>query len=411
MSEALFARFQEIASHCRENDPDFAVEVVQNLLNWANELEASDLHLNPMAGGLEVRIRLAGVLHRVGVLPAFAQRRVVTRMKVLADLLTYRTDIPQEGRIRLAAHGPEIRVSTFPSLHGERVVARFFPEETRFKMLSDLGFSPETTEALRRALGETSGAVFATGPAGSGKTTTMYACLRELTQEPFPRNLITIEDPIEVTIPGVIQSQIDPRVGLDLATALRYLMRQDPEVVAVGEIRDRATAQVAIEASLTGHLILSTYHAGSAAESIGRLLDMGIEAYLIRSGVLAVISQRLLREVCDCAEWSENPVDRLGLPVERVRVAEGCERCRQTGYQSRIAIAELLDLRNEGIARAVLNRLDVVSLEQVAIEQGMISLWSHALQALQQGRTTAVEVRRVLGWGESWRQTTPPHPG
>lgn len=403
MSEARFTRFEEIVSLCREDDPEFAVRVVDELLSWAADLDASDLHLNPMEQGLEVRIRLDGVLHRVGMLPAFAQRKIITRVKVLAELLTYRTDIPQEGRIRRPPGSPEIRVSTFPSLYGERIVARFFPEETRFKLLGDLGFPPSITEALRRLLSETSGAIFMTGPAGSGKTTTMYACLRELAQEPIPRNIITIEDPIEVAIPGVVQSQVDPRVGLDLGTSLRYLMRQDPEVVAVGEIRDRSTAEAAVEASLTGHLILSTYHAGGAAEGIGRLLDMGIEPYLVRSGVLAVLSQRLLRRVCQCAEWTESPQARLGLPVERVCEARGCPDCRHTGYSGRFAIAEILLLQDESLAKAILDRVDVVTLERLALERGMVSLWDAAVQAVKEGRTTPLEVRRVLGWGDYWK--------
>lgn len=403
MSEGSLVQFSDIVNLCREDDPDFAVHVVERLIGWASAAAASDLHVNPIADGLEVRIRLDGVLHRAGILPGFAQKKIITRFKVLADLLTYRTDIPQEGRIRHRGLGPEIRISTFPSLYGERIVARFFPEETRFQHLDDLGFPQQMVEVLRRALSETSGAIFVTGPAGSGKTTTMYACLRELAEETIPRNLITIEDPIEVAVPGVIQSQVDPRVGLDLATALRYLMRQDPEVVAVGEIRDRITAEVAIEASLTGHLILSTYHAGGAAEAVGRLLDMGIEPYLIRSGVLAVVSQRLLRQVCSCAEWTDYPVQKLGMPVEQVLVARGCERCRHTGYLGRFPIAEFLVLQDAVVAKAVLDRSDVITLERVALERGMVSLWEHGVQAVKEGRTTPLEVRRVLGWGEYWR--------
>jgi len=403
MAETAFPRFENILASCDESDPEFAVRVVDELLKWAGELDASDLHLNPLEDGLEVRVRVDGVLHRAGILPAFAQRKVITRMKVLADLLTYRSDIPQEGRIRRPAGGPEVRISTFPSLYGERVVARFFPEETRFKLLDDLGFPDRITELLKKLLGETSGAIFMTGPAGSGKTTTMYACLRELVQEEIPRSIITIEDPIEVAIPGVIQSQVEPRVGLDLSVALRYLMRQDPEVVAVGEIRDRATAEAAVEASLTGHLILSTFHAGGAAESVGRLLDMGIEPYFIRSGVLAVLSQRLLRQVCACSEWTDDPQAALGLPVDRVRVARGCPECRNTGYTNRFSIAEILLLQDEKIARAVLECVDVVTLEKLALEQGMVSLWDSAVQAVKEGRTTPVEVRRVLGWSDYWK--------
>jgi hypothetical protein len=224
---------------------------------------------------------------------------VVARLKVLAELLTYRTDVPQEGRIRGGPGDVEMRVSTFPTLFGEKAVVRLFAGPGRFLRPEDLGLPPEIRATLGRLLGETSGAILLAGPAGSGKTTTIYACLRELVAASAgTRSLATLEDPIEVAVPGVAQAQVNPAAGFDLGAGLRSLLRQDPEVIAVGEIRDRATAEVAFQAALTGHLVLSTFHAGSAAGVVGRLSDMGIEPYVLRSGVRAIICQRLVRTLC-----------------------------------------------------------------------------------------------------------------
>ena len=220
-----------------------------------------------------------------GVLPPRLAPNVVARLKVLAELLTYRTDVPQEGRIREVDTEGEVRVSTFPTLHGEKAVIRLFAASGRYLRLDDLGLPPDVRDALGRALGETSGAILLSGPAGSGKTTTIYACLRELVDASAGRrSLVTLEDPIEVAVDGVTQSQVNAPAGFDLATGLRSLLRQDPEVIVVGEVRDRTTAEVAFQASLTGHLVLSTFHAGSASGAVARLSDMGIEPYLIQVG-------------------------------------------------------------------------------------------------------------------------------
>ncbi|OHB72502.1 MAG: secretion protein, partial [Planctomycetes bacterium RBG_13_63_9] len=315
-------------------DPQYATQVVDWMLASGRAVGASDLHLQPAAEGLELKFRIDGVLRRVAVFPSELAGNVVSRLKVQAELLTYRTDSPQEGRIRACDGDVEMRVSTFPTLHGERAVVRLFGGSRRFQRLEDLGLHDDLLRPLRRALGETSGAILVSGPAGSGKTTTVYACLRELTQQTGgQRSLVSLEDPIEVAVDGVAQSQVNPPVGLDLATGLRFLMRQDPEVIMVGEIRDRATAEAALQASLTGQLLLSTFHAGSAAETIGRLLDMGIEPYVLRSGLSTIVCQRLLRRLCDCARLSDEEDARLGLPVESVRVPVGCENCGGTGYR------------------------------------------------------------------------------
>ena len=326
-------------------------------------------------------------------------------MKVLADLLTYHTDRPQEGRIRRPDADVEMRVSTFPTLHGERAVVRLFGGAARFQRLDDLGLPDDDFTLLRQMLAETSGAIVVSGPAGSGKTTTAYACLREIAQNSAARrSLMSIEDPIEVVVPGVAQSQVNPQAGLDLATGLRFLMRQDPEVILVGEIRDRPTAEAALQASLTGHLLLTTFHAGSAAETVGRLLDMGIEPYILRSGLLAVVNQRLLRRLCRCARPTDDPAAKLGLPVEKVLLPTGCEACRGTGYAKRLLISEMFVIMRRDFGRAILTRSDSAEFERLAIQAGMTTRWQRACDAVENGLTTPAEVRRVLGFSENFRE-------
>ncbi|HEV3163892.1 MAG TPA: GspE/PulE family protein [Isosphaeraceae bacterium] len=382
--------------------PKYVIELVDLTLASARSTGSSDVHWQPTADGLEVRWRVDGVLQAAAMLPAAIAPNVVARLKVLADLLTYRTDVPQEGRIRGAPGDVEMRVSTFPTLYGEKAVVRLFAESGRFLRLDDLGLPAEVRETLDRLLGETSGAILLAGPAGSGKTTTIYACLRELVEHSGgTRSLVTLEDPIEVAVPGVAQSQVNPTAGFTLATGLRSLMRQDPEVIAVGEIRDRETAEVAFQASLTGHLVLSTFHAGSAVGVIGRLSDMGIEPYLLRSGVLAIVCQRLVRKLCDqCARDEHDPKARLALPVRRVRMPVGCEHCGATGYRGRMVLAEVLVPDQGELGRAILSRTDVPQLESLAVETGMITRWQRACRAIEAGLTSPAEVRRVLGFSD-----------
>ena len=438
---------------------------------------ASDLHLQPSPDGLQTRFRIEGLLSPGPRFPAAVSANIIARLKVRAELLTYRTDVPQEGRIRMPQDDVEMRVSTFPTLYGEKAVVRLFAGPQRYQRLDDLGFPEDVLVHLRQLLQETSGAILAAGPAGCGKTTTIYACMREvaagneglgargwglgarvqgsgfrvqgeggrgwglgardessgfrgkgsefetglegpsslapspeplipsLAPSPQPlapcsRSLVSLEDPIEVAVPGVAQSQVNPAAGLDLANGLRFLMRQDPEVIMVGEIRDRATAEAAMQASLTGHLLLSTFHAGSAAETVGRLLDMGIEPYVLRSGLLAIVHQRLLRRLCPCAEPTDDPDARLGLAVQRVMAPRGCNQCGGTGYRGRFLLAEMLTLSRSELARAVLARSETAVIERLAVEAGMCSRWQRACRAVDEGLTSPAEVRRVLGFGE-----------
>jgi general secretion pathway protein E len=399
--------FHLLADELRRLDParpDFAPRGVDALLAAARKAGATDIHLQPTAAGLELKFRVDGVLLPVACFPAAVAGNVVARLKVLAGLLTYHTDRPQEGRVRLPQDDVEMRVCTYPTLHGERAVVRLFGGTQRYEQLDELGLPADVLAPLRDLLGETSGAILVSGPAGSGKTTTVYACLREIARQgDGARSLMSIEDPIEVAVESVAQSQVNPAAGLDLAGGLRFLMRQDPEVIMVGEIRDRPTAEAALQASLTGHLLLSTFHAGSAAETVGRLLDMGIEPYVLRSGLLAILNQRLLRRLCSCAVPTDNPSARLGLAVETAMTPRGCEKCRGTGYLGRFLLVEMLPLSRGELAQAILARSETAVLERLAAEAGVVSRWQRACQAVGDGLTSPAEVRRVLGFGSSSR--------
>ena len=401
MGNELGDAFRERLASLKTDGPNAAVELVDLILEESRRASASDVHLQPTPDGLEMRWRIDGVLRTTGLLPSSISAKIVSRLKVLSELLTYRTDVPQEGRIRGASGDGEVRVSTFPTLHGEKAVVRLFASSGRFSRLADLGLPVDVREGLAESLRETSGAILLTGPAGSGKTTTIYACLRELVDaNQGRRSLTTLEDPIEVAVRGVTQSQVNPSAGFDLATGLRSLLRQDPEVIAVGEIRDRPTAEVAFQASLTGHLVLSTFHAGNATGAIGRLSDMGIEPYLLRSGLLAVVSQRLVRTLCDCSKEVDDPRVKLGLPVLRARVAVGCQACGMTGYRGRMILAELLHPESLGLGPSILAKADIRRLEREALRAGMIGRWRRACLAIEEGRTSPAEVRRVLGFAD-----------
>ena len=341
------------------------------------------------------------MLQTLGTFPPGVKADTITRLKVLSELLTYRTDVPQEGRIRDPSATIEMRVSTFPTLHGEKCVVRIFAADAQFPFLEDLGLPTALCQQLNRLLDETAGAILITGPAGSGKTTTAYACLRELTRRSAGRSMATLEDPIEVALAGVAQSQVNVRAGFDLATGLRSLLRQDPQVILVGEMRDPVTAGIALQASLTGQLVLTTFHAGSAAGALSRLADMGVEPYVLRSGVLAVVCQRLVRKLCQCSVESASPEARLGLAVAHARLPQGCPQCHGTGYLGRTLLAEMLTLDQGETPAAILARADRMVIEQAALAGGMQSRWHWANRAVESGITSAAEVRRVLGFTDA----------
>ena len=401
LQNQLPAVHDELASF-DATDPNYATQFVDKLLELAQANECSDVHLQPTADGLEIQWRLDGVLQLVGTFSSGEAADVVSRIKVLAELLTYQTDVPQEGRIRIestdSAQRVEMRVSTLPTVFGERAVIRIFASG-ELKWLQQLGLPEKMVSQLDAMLRETTGAIIVTGPAGSGKTTTAYACLRHIVDTSSRgRSIVSLEDPVEVVVPGVAQAQVNLSVDFDLLTGLKSMLRQDPEVIFVGEIRDRETAEVATQAALTGQLVITTFHAGSATEALSRLADMGLEPYILRSGLVGIVSQRLVRKLCECAEWNSDDSSNLGLPVEKYRIPIGCDVCKSTGYVGRVVLAELLPIRNEQIGRAILEKQDSTSLERMASSDcGMTTLWQRAVEVVESGLTSPEEIRRVLG--------------
>ncbi len=392
-------------STATSDDPQAAVAIVDALLAASADAGASDLHLLPSADGLAISWRIDGVLQPLGSVPNELASNVVTRLKVLARLLTYRTNVPQEGRIAARPGSVEVRISTFPTLFGEKIVARNLPRgEPPLARNADLGLPAEVSQSLRDALLQTSGALIVAGPAGSGKTTTAYSCLREIMDGGRSRRSIaSLEDPVEVVVEGVAQSQVAEAAGFDLLTGLRSLVRQDPEVIFIGEIRDAEAAAVALQAALTGQLLITTFHATDAAVALSRLGEMGIPPYAIRSGVRSVVAQRLVRRLCDCARPAELDaaaalnLGRLELSAAGVKRPVGCEACRHTGYSGRLAVAEVLDLQSPRVAEAVLARSDAATLREAATASGMIGLYPRAAALMSEGVTSAEEVIRVFG--------------
>ena len=379
--------------------PKFVSEWVDALLSAAVEVQASDLHLTPDENRLIVRWRLDGVLSDVTTLPKSLAANVVARLKVLSELLSYQSELPQEGRLRWRDGQVEMRFSTFPTIYGERGVVRLFVGSKRFRWIDDLGLPGDIQRTVSDMLRETAGVALISGPAGSGKTTTAYAALREIHQrEGAGKSLLSLEDPVEAVLQGVTQSQVNRAAGFDYAAGLRSLMRQDPDVLLVGEIRDRETAETVFQAGLTGHLVISTYHAGSAAEAISRLTDMGIEPYLIRSGLLGILCQRLVRQLCPCAEWTDAEEEQLGLPVGRSRKAIGCSDCAGSGYAGRFVLAEFLKPQAKPVGQAIMSRADAAEIREQAIQGEMVALGRRAVDAVRTGVTSAREIRRVLGF-------------
>ena len=385
------------------------IRLVNQFIARAVETQASDLHIEPFEDRLRVRYRYDGVLHEAEAPPFHLQAAIVSRIKIMARLDIAERRLPQDGRIRLAVRGHEIdfRVSTVPSLYGESVVLRVLDRDAVELDYAKLGLPQSIIDPLRAALDLPNGMVLVTGPTGSGKTTTLYTGLTRLNAT--ARNIITIEDPVEYQLPGINQIQVKPQIGLDFASLLRSILRQDPDVIMIGEIRDFETAQIGVQAALTGHLVLSTLHTNSAGASVTRLRDMGVEDYLITATLRGVLAQRLVRRLCRACRVEEpmppQLVERFGLerlhqdarrlPLYR---AVGCEECRGTGYRGRRAIAELL-LPSREINRLILERADDAQIERAAISQGMRAIFDAGLVAVLDGDTTVEEVVRCVHGG------------
>jgi len=379
------------------------IRLVNFIIARAIERGASDIHFEPYEKTLRVRYRIDGVLEDVDSPPKRLQTAVISRIKIMSRLNIAESRLPQDGRIKLRIGGKEIdfRVSTVPTLYGESVVIRILDQESVPLNLETLGFSPGVLSAFREMVNAPHGMILVTGPTGSGKTTTLYGALREI--RTAERKVITIEDPVEYQIPGVNQIQVKPQIGLTFASGLRSIVRQDPDVILVGEIRDRETAEIAIHSALTGHMMLSTLHTNDSAGAIARLLDMGVEEYLLPSSLTGVLAQRLVRTVCrDCSGPRElSPALREEIlretgfvPDGELREGRGCDACGGTGYRGRTGIFELLPV-TEGIKERILSRVDSGAIRAAAVAGGMALLREDGWEKVRRGMTTVEEVIRV----------------
>jgi type II secretory ATPase GspE/PulE/Tfp pilus assembly ATPase PilB-like protein len=371
----------------------------------AIQLGASDLHIEPWETAIAVRARVNGVLVEVAHLPLELLDKISMRFKVMANLVTYQAGMPQDGA---AIGGPELdgvqlRVSIFPTTRGEKIVVRLFdPRDRRFD-LNMLGFDTTTLNGLLRLLKRPSGLLLFTGPTGSGKTNTMYSSLCHITQRDGSSvSISTVEDPVEFNLPMVSQTQINPAQEFTYSVALRSIMRQDPQVVMVGEIRDPETAAIAVQAGLTGHLVLSTIHSGVSAGAFTRLINMEIEPFMLCSAILGVMGMRLVRSVCPHCTQSYTPEPSMlkVIPEElraqaQFRRGAGCEHCTQTGFSGRLPVTELLVV-DEPFREAILKKMTTSALEDIAIQHGMRTLWQNGLQRAIHGQTSLEETVRVL---------------
>jgi general secretion pathway protein E len=379
------------------------IRLVNSLLQQAVKERASDIHLEPFESEIRVRFRVDDVLSEpIRSLPRSLQASVVSRMKIMAGLNIAEKRLPQDGRIRLKIAGRDydVRVSTVPVTHGERVVLRLLPRTTEMFDLARLGFSPVQLDVMHKLIQRPNGIVLVTGPTGSGKTTTLYAALSRINS--VDKNIITIEDPVEIQLKGVGQIEVSPKIGLTFASGLRSVLRQDPNVILVGEIRDLETAEIAIQASLTGHLVFSTLHTNDAPSAITRLADMGVEPFLVASSLAAVLAQRLVRVLCpDCKEpWqpTAEQLAEIGVrsgngPITIYR-PKGCPRCGQTGYRGRVGIMELMMI-DDDIRNLVTQTTDAKSIKRCAVEKGMGTLRADGARKVVEGVTSIAEVLRA----------------
>src|SRR5947209_305217 len=376
------------------------VRLVDMIISEGILSRASDIHVEPEEGGVAVRYRIDGVLRQVMKIPRQAGLPLISRIKIMSSLDIADRLRPQDGRARVAVNGQpiDLRVSTLPAALGEKVVIRILDSRATVKSLDSLGLNSNETEGIKRLLENHEGIILVTGPTGSGKTTTLYSCINLIKSEGV--NIVTVEDPVEYRMQGIVQVQVQEKAGLTFAAALRSILRQDPNVVLVGEIRDRETAQIAGQASLTGHLVLSTLHTNDAANAVTRLVDIGVEAYKIAAALRGVVAQRLMRKLCPtCKEvWMEAPPDRLkpwfpkGTPLYR---AAGCPDCAMTGYRGRFSIIEVLTVTPE-VERRIAAGETAEHIATAARRAGMKSLWDSGVAHVIKGESTVDELMRVV---------------
>jgi general secretion pathway protein E len=382
------------------------IKLVNMVLFQALKMRASDVHLQPFEDRLQIRYRIDGVLYDMESVPKKVQDAVISRVKVMGKMDIAERRIPQDGRstIKIGDSEIDVRISSVPTNYGERVVMRLLDKTAHVFDLREIGLSDSHREMMERFSRLSHGIIFVTGPTGSGKTTTLYAVLSEIDKK--EKNVITIEDPIEYHLPGISQIQVSDKKGMTFAAGLRSLLRQDPDVMMVGEVRDQETARIAIQAALTGHLVFSTLHTNDAAGAISRMLDIGVEPYLVASSLIAVVAQRLVRLICpECrTEQAPTPEDlkllrevKLGLSELRdghLFMGRGCDNCFNTGYTGRTAIYEILPVTEE-IRSLIVDRASATVIKRAAMEQGLVTLRGDGIRKVRLGQTTIQEVLRV----------------
>lgn len=379
------------------------IGLLNMILAEAIQQGASDIHFSPMEHGLQVRYRIDGVLQERHSPPRELQSQIITRIKVMARLDIAEHRLPQDGRIKLKMGGRQIdfRVSTVPVVFGERIVLRILDKSHVLLGLNRIGMSSDLLKAFLRLINLTEGIILVTGPTGSGKTTTLYSALSEVNNSEM--NIMTIEDPVEYKLQGMAQIGVNPKIHLNFATGLRHILRQDPDVIMIGEIRDKETAEIAIQAALTGHLVLSTLHTNDAPSALTRLVDMGIEPYLLTSSVVGVLAQRLTRTICPHCKESVEPtnqelkelgIERSDVPMNRFFYGAGCAHCFGSGFKGRHAIYELMPM-TPAIKRQLLLTPDAMQLKKMAMQEGMLGLRAQGAKLVIQGVTSSSEVLRV----------------
>ena len=378
------------------------IKLVNQILFQAIKLDASDIHIEPEEKNIRVRFRIDGVLHQTFSPPKRIQSALVSRIKIMADLNIAEKRLPLDGRIniKVASKSIDLRVSTLPTSFGENVVMRILDKTKTFSGLDKLGFSQRDLGIVLQAISQPNGILLMSGPTGSGKTSTLYSILSKINTPEV--SIVTVEDPVEYQLNGISQVQVNDKVGLTFATSLRSILRQDPNIIMIGETRDHETAQIAIQASLTGHLVLSTIHTNSAPATITRLIDMGIEPFLIASSISCVIAQRLIRKLHDCKiEYLPEPaiLERLGISVQEAKTIKfyqpkGCAECANTGYKGRIAIFEVMKMSNE-IAKLTMAKTNASLITAAAQKEGMTLLVQDGIQKIKAGLTTIEEVLSV----------------
>lgn len=386
----------------REVEEDSPIIILVNqLLLYAIQQGASDIHIDPHEADVAIRYRVDGLLRTERLLPKHIQHSLISRLKIMANLDITEQRMPQDGRITFQAEGVQVdlRMATLPTVHGERIVLRLLGMIAQFTQLQQIGFQPTILKKYIHLIEKPHGIILITGPTGSGKSSTLYATLRHLNREEV--NIITIEDPVEYQLEGINQIQVNTAIGMTFSKGLRAILRQDPNVIMVGEIRDVDTAEIAIRASLTGHFVLSTLHTNDSLGTINRLMDMGIEAFLVASSLNGVVSQRLVRQICrDCKQPYEPSVgekvifEKYGIPITELYRGQGCSSCQKTGYKGRIAVHELLII-TDSMRQLIINQASFEKLKEEAVRNDMIFLMEDGLQKAKNGLTTIEEIIKI----------------